>query len=388
MTIDRPEFLMAPGPTEVPPDVLQAQAREVPYHRGPRFGAILRDCCDALRRILFTRNDVLLYTGSGTLGMESAVVNLLNPGDRILVLNTGNFADRFQEIAKVHGVETKVVEYEWGGNANAADARRELDADPVIRAVFCQHSETSTGIVNDVEAIGAVVKDRPQLFVVDAISAVGAAPLRVDAWGIDVCIGGSQKALMTPPGICFVSISPAAWEANANATCPRFYTDWGTAKAFLDKDIPETPFTPAVTIFAAFHKALQILEEEGIEASWKRHELLGRACREGVKAIGLDIQTEESDRACVLTAVVAPEGLDGAQIAEHLRAKHGIVVAPGQGKLKGKIFRIGHCGYYGPRDILMGLAALEATLQSLGYPVKEGAATSAAASVFREAGFA
>jgi serine---pyruvate transaminase len=388
MTVDRPEFLMAPGPTEVPPDVLQAQAREVPYHRGPRFGRILRECCDALRRILFTQNDVLLFTGSGSLGMESAVVNTCSPGDRILVLNTGNFADRFEEIAKVHGVETTVVTYEWGSNAKAEDVERELDKDPSITGVFCQHSETSTGIVNDVEAIGRVVKDRPQLYVVDGISAVGAVPLRVDEWGIDVLIGGSQKALMTPPGIAFVTISKAAWDAQAKATCPRFYTDWKTTKGALDRDPPETPYTPAVTIVAAFHKALQILEDEGIEQSWKRHELLGRACREGVKAIGLDIQTEEADRAAVLTAVIAPEGLDAGKIAEHLRAKHGIVVAPGQGKLKGKIVRLGHCGYYTPRDILMGLAALEATLQSLGHPVKEGAATSAAASVFREAGLA
>jgi aspartate aminotransferase-like enzyme len=386
--VDRPEFLMAPGPTEVPPDVLQAQAREVPYHRGPRFGAVIADCVDSLRRILFTQADVLLFTGSGSLGMESAVVNLCSPGDRILVLNTGNFADRFEKIAKIHGVQTTVVTYEWGTNAKPADVVRELDADPSIKAVFCQHSETSTGIVNDVEAIGRVVKDRTVLFVVDAISAVGAVPLKLDEWGVDVCIGGSQKALMTPPGICFVTVSDAAWRASAESTCPRFYTDWATAKKSLSLDPPETPYTPAVTIFVAFRKALQMLEDEGIENSWKRHALLGRACREGVKAIGLDIQTQEADRAAVLTAVVAPEGLDGAKIAEHLRAKHGIVVAPGQGKLKGKIFRIGHCGYYTPRDILMGLAALEATLQSLGFPVKEGAATSAAASVFREAALA
>src|SRR5438445_876046 len=254
MTVDRPEFLMAPGPTEVPPDVLQAQAREVPYHRGPRFGAVLRDCMAALQRILFTRSDVLLFTGSGSLGMESAVVNLCSPGDRILVLNTGNFADRFQKIAKVYGVETTVVSYEWGRNAQPADVTRELDADPSIKAVFCQHSETSTGIVNDVEAIGRVVKDRPQLFVVDAISAVGAVPLRLDEWGVDVCIGGSQKALMTPPGICFVTVSEAAWKANGDAACPRFYTAWATTQASLPLDTPQTPCHPAVPIFVASRK--------------------------------------------------------------------------------------------------------------------------------------
>jgi serine---pyruvate transaminase len=388
MTVDRPEFIMAPGPTEVPPEVLQAQSLQLPYHRGPRFGAVLQACADGLRRILFTKSDILMYTGSGSLGMESAVVNLFSPGDRILVCNTGNFGDRFMTIAATYGIQTTEIAYQWGQNAQAEDVRKALADDPELKAVLCQHSETSTGIVNDVEAIGAVVKDSPALFVVDAISAVGAAPLRVDDWGIDVCIGGSQKALMTPPGVCFLSISEAAWKANETAGCPRFYTDWATAKKSISLDPPETPYTPAVTIFSAFRKALEMVEAEGIETAWQRHAVLGRACREGVKALGLDVQTEEADRACVLTAVVAPEGLDGAQISKHMREKHGIVLAPGQGKLKGKIFRIGHCGYYGPRDILMCLAALESSLRTLGYPAKDGAATSAAAGVFREAGLA
>lgn len=387
MLPDRPEYIMAPGPTEVPPQVLQAQLA-LPYHRGPRFGATIQACIDALQRILFTRNDVLLYTGSGSLGMESAVVNLFSPGDRILVLDTGNFGERFRKIAQIWGIDAIAVEYEWGANAQPADIEKALADDPSIKAVLCQHSETSTGIVNDVEALGAVVKDKSQLFVVDGISGIGAAPLKVDEWGIDVLIGGSQKALMTPPGIAFLTVSEAAWKANETATCPRFYTDWTAVKASLDLDPPETPYTPAVTIFGAFAKALELVEKEGIEAAWKRHALLGQATRAGVKAIGLDVQTEDAERACVLTAVVAPEGLDGGTISKHMREKHGIVLAPGQGRLKGKIFRIGHCGYYGPRDILMGLACLEATLQSLGYPVKEGAATSAAASVFREAGAA
>lgn len=387
MTLSRPEFIMAPGPTEVPPEVMRAQL-DLPYHRGPGFGAVLRDCVQALQRILFTSNDVLLYTGSGSLGMESAVTNLFSAGDRILVLDTGNFGERFRKIAKIWGIDAVAVEYEWGANAKPADIEKALSDDPSIKAVLCQHSETSTGIVNDVEALGAVVKDRPQLFVVDGISGVGASPLRVDEWGIDVLIGGSQKALMTPPGIAFLTVSEAAWKANETASCPRFYTDWATTKASLDLDPMETPYTPAVTIFGAFRKALELVEKEGIEAAWERHALLGRATREGVKALGLDVQTEEADRASVLTAVVAPDGLDGGTISKHMREKHGIVLAPGQGKLKGKIFRIGHCGFYSARDILMGLGCLEATLQSLGYPVKEGAATSAAANVFREAGAA
>jgi aspartate aminotransferase-like enzyme len=188
---------MAPGPTEVPPAVLQAQL-ELPYHRGPRFGAVIQGCVEALQRILFTKSDVLLFTGSGSLGMESAVTNLFSPGDKILVLNTGNFADRFAKIAEIWGIEAVQITYEWGCNAQAADVEKALADDDSFKAVLCQHSETSTGIVNDVEAIGRVVKDRPQLFVVDGISGVGAAPLRLDDWGIDVLIGGSQKALMTP----------------------------------------------------------------------------------------------------------------------------------------------------------------------------------------------
>ncbi len=387
MTVDRPEFIMAPGPTEVPPAVLQAQL-ELPYHRGPRFGAVIQQCIDALQRILFTKNDVLLFTGSGSLGMESAIVNLFSPADRILVLDTGNFGERFRKISEIYGVDVVAVEYEWGKNAKPADIEKALADDPSIKAVLCQHSETSTGIVNDVEALGRVVKDKPQLFVVDGISGIGASPLRVDDWGIDVLIGGSQKALMTPPGIAFLTVSDAAWKANEAATCPRFYTEWATTKKSHLLDPPETPYTPAVTIFRAFAKALEMVEAEGIEKAWERHATLGKATREGVKALGLDVQTEEADRAAVLTAVVAPDGIDGAKISKHVREKHGIIFAPGQGRLKGKIFRIGHCGYYTPRDILMGLAALEASLQSLGYPVKEGAATSAAANVFREAGLA
>jgi aspartate aminotransferase-like enzyme len=387
MTVDRPEFIMAPGPTEVPAEVLQAQL-ELPYHRGPRFGAVIQRCIDSLQRILFTKSDVLLFTGSGSLGMEAAIVNLFSPGDRILILDTGNFGERFRKLAKIFGLDAVAIEYEWGKNAQAADVSKALAEDASFKAVLCQHSETSTGIVNDVEAIGSVVKDKPQLFVVDGISGVGACPLKLDEWGIDVLIGGSQKALMTPPGITFVTVSEAAWKANETATCPRFYTDWATTHGSHLLDPPETPYTPAVTIFRAFAKALEMVEAEGIEKAWERHAILGKATREGVKALGLDVQTEEAERAAVLTAVIAPDGIDGAKISAHVRQKHGIIFAPGQGRLKGKIFRIGHCGYYTPRDILMGLAALEASLQSLGYPVKEGAATGAASSVYRDAGLA
>jgi aspartate aminotransferase-like enzyme len=388
MDTERPEILMTPGPTQVPPQVLLASARPVPYHRGPGFGGLIKGCADSLRRIMFTGNDVLFFTGSGSLGMESAIVNLCSPGDRILVADTGNFGERFRKIAAVYGVEVTPIEYEWGQTVRADDISNALDKDPSIRAVYVQHSETSTGVVNDVEAVGHAVAPSPALYVVDTISGVGAAPLRVDEWGIDVAIGGSQKALMAPPGICFVTVSQPAWDAATQAKCPRFYTDWAATKKSIDADPPETPFTPAVTMFAALHEALRILEAEGIEHSWKRHEVLGRATREGVKALGLDIFAQDADRACTVTAVVAPEGIDGKAITSYIRKTHGIIFAPGQGRLAGKIFRIGHCGYYAPADILQCLAVLETSLAALGYPVKSGAAVTAAGDVFREAGLA
>jgi aspartate aminotransferase-like enzyme len=358
------------------------------YHRGPRFGRILRECAQALQRIMFTSNDVLFYTGSGSLGMEAAVVNLCSPGDRILVCDTGNFGERFRKIAAAYGVDVTPIEYEWGETVQAADVTNALDADRSITAVFLQHSETSTGVVNDVEAVARAVKHRPQLVVVDTISGVGAAPLRVDEWGVDVAIGGSQKALMTPPGIGFVTVSKAAWDAQAKASCPRFYTDWAAIRKSMDADPAETPFTPAVTLFAGLHTALAMIEAEGIENVWARHDVLGRATREGVKALGLDIFAQDAERACTVTAVVAPEGIDGKQICAYIRKTHGIIFAPGQGKLAGKIFRIGHCGYYAPADILQCLGVLESALATLGYPAKAGAAVGAAATVFRDAGMA
>lgn len=379
---------MTPGPVQVPPQVLLETAQPVVYHRGPRFGSILRGCAEALQRIMFTGNDVLFFTGSGSLGMESAVVNLCSPGDRVLICDTGNFGERFRKIAAAYGVEADVIEYEWGHTVRADDVLARLDADPSITTVYMQHSETSTGVVNDVEAVARAVKSRPQLLVVDTISGVGAAPLKVDEWGVDVAIGGSQKALMTPPGISFVTVSEAAWAAQAKATCPRFYTDWAAAKTSMDADPAETPYTPAVSLFCGLRRALEMIEDEGIEQVWKRHEVLGRATREGVRALGLDIFAQDADRACTVTAVIAPEGIDGKTITRYVRTTHGIIFAPGQGKLAGKIFRIGHCGYYAPTDTLQALAVLESSLAALGFPVKDGAAVGAASAVFREAGMA
>ena len=371
---------MTPGPTPVPPEVLLAQGSPIVYHRGPGFGAALREVTEGLQWVFETRNDVLTFTCSGSGGMESAVVNCFSPGDRVLVVSVGNFGGRFRKICEAYGLQVKMLEYEWGQTAKAADVKAALEDD--IKGVLIQHSETSTGVVNDIEPIAAVVRDHPALFVVDSISGVGGAPLKVDAWGIDVAIGGSQKALMGSPGLAFVAVSAAAWEAHARATCPRFYWDWTPVKKSYERPDPETPYTPAVHLYLGLAAAIKLLREEGLENAFARHAALSRAVKAGVQALGLELFGEDPERAVCVTAVRCPEGIDGDKLTALIRAKYGIIFAPGQDKLKGKIFRIGHIGYLERSEILQALAVLELALDELGYPVKRGDAVAAAEEVF------
>ncbi|MFN2615368.1 MAG: alanine--glyoxylate aminotransferase family protein, partial [Actinomycetota bacterium] len=283
----KPEILMTPGPTPVPPEVLLAQGSPIVYHRGPAFGAVLREVTEGLKWVLDTANDVVTFTSSGSGGMEAAVANCFSPGDRVLVVSVGNFGQRFKKICEVFGLDVKYLEYEWGQTAKAADVAAALEPD--IKGVLIQHSETSTGVVNDIEAIGAVLKDHPALYIVDTISGVAGAQIKVDAWGIDVAIGGSQKALMASPGIAFMSISPRAWEANRSARCPRFYWDWAAVKKSYESTDPETPYTPAVHLYLGLAAAIRLLREEGLENAYARHALLSRAVKAGARALGLDL---------------------------------------------------------------------------------------------------
>jgi aspartate aminotransferase-like enzyme len=381
--LKKPEILMTPGPTPVPPEVLLAQGSPIVYHRGPGFGAVLRDVTAGLQRVFETKNDVLTFTSSGSGGMESAVVNVFSPGDKVLVVSVGNFGQRFKKICEAYGLVVKSIDYEWGKTAKAEDVKAALEPD--VKGVLIQHSETSTGVVNDIESIGAVVRDHPALFVVDSISGVGGAPIKVDAWGVDVAIGGSQKALMGSPGIAFVAVSPAAWKAHETAKCPRFYWDWTPVKKASERSDPETPYTPAVHLYMGLQAALRLLEDEGFENAYARHALLSRAVKAGVKALGLDLFGEDPERAVCVTAVKCPEGIDGDKLTALIRAKYGIIFAPGQDVLKGKIFRIGHIGYLERSEILQALAVLELALDELGYPVKRGDAVAAAEEVFAQA---
>jgi serine---pyruvate transaminase len=381
--VERPEIIMAPGPTPVPPEVLLAQGSPLMYHRGPGYGALLREVTEGLKKVYRTKNDVLIFASSGTGGLESAVANLFSPGDRVVVPVAGYFGDRFAKIAAAFGQDVHRIEYPWEQAVRAEDVRAALQEAPA-KAVLLQHSETSTGVVHDVEAIARVTRDLGVLLVVDVISSLGAVPYEGDAWGVDVAIGGSQKAFSATPGLAFVSVSDAAWKASETATNPRFYFDWSAYKASYVLKSPENPFTPAISLMLGMRAALKRYFDEGPEAVLERHRILSAAVKEGVRALGLDLSGEHLDRAWAVTAIRAPEGIDGDELVAKVRADHGIILAPGQGPMKGKVFRIGHLGNYDRFDIIRCLAALEMTLEEMGYPVKRGSAVAAAEGVFAQ----
>jgi aspartate aminotransferase-like enzyme len=382
--MERPEIILAPGPTPIPPEVLLAQAGPLVYHRGPGFGAMLREVTERLQVLYRTEGDVVIMTASGTGGLESAIANCFCPGDRVLVPLAGFFAERFAKIARVYGLDVRTVDYEWGRTVKATDVAAALAERPA-KAVLLTQSETSTGVVHDIEPIARAAKDAGAMVLVDAVSSLGAVPFDMDGWGIDVAISGSQKALSGSPGLAFVAIAEAAWEAQRTATNPRFYFDWATYRTFYALPEPENPWTPAISVVQGLRKALELYFQDGPEAAFARHALLSRAIKDGVRALGLDLFGEDTERAWTVTAIRAPEGIDADTICARIRADHAIVLAPGQGPLKGKVFRIGHLGYYDELDMIRGLAAVEMTLDALGYPVKRGASVAAAEDVFAQA---
>jgi aspartate aminotransferase-like enzyme len=372
-------YLMTPGPTPAPPEVLAAIAQPVVHHRGPDYKKLYAECLGRLREIFRTESEVLLFGGSGTGAMESAVANICSPGDPVLVVSAGYFGERWAKIAAAYGAEVDHLRYAWGeipSPDEVAARLREREA----RAVFLTHSETSTGVVSDLQAFAGVVRDASALSVVDAISSLGAVPLETDAWAIDIVVSGAQKALMTPPGLTMVSASAGAWDAASRSSSPRFYWDWELTRkgqATLD-----APVTPPVSLVAGLNVALGILLEEGLESAFERHVRLGRACREGIKALGLELFSPDDDSSAVVTAARAPDGVDSGELVLLLRDRHGVTLAPGQGELKGKIFRIGHIGYYDVFDITTALAAVELALVELGAEVERGVAVTRALEAF------
>ncbi len=370
---------MTPGPTPAPPEVLAAIAQPVLHHRGPDYKKLYAECLGRLREIFRTESEVLLFGGSGTGAMESTVANICSPGERVLVVSAGYFGERWAKIATAYSTDVDHLRYEWGEIPSPEDVATRL-REREVTAVFLTHSETSTGVVSDLQALAAVVRQAGALSVVDAISSLGAVPLETDAWGIDVVAAGAQKALMTPPGLAMVSASAAAWDAAGRSGAPRFYWDWELTRKGQAK--LDAPVTPPVSLVAGLNVALGMLLEEGLESAFERHMRLGRACREGIKALGLELFSPDDDSSAVVTAARAPEGIDSDELVLLLRDRHGVTLAPGQGELKGKIFRIGHIGYYDVFDITTALAAVELALVELGAEVERGVAVTRALEAF------
>jgi len=382
--MDRPEIILAPGPTPIPPEVLLAQGSPLVYHRGPGFGRLMSDVTARLKELYRTEAaDVLLMTSSGTGGLESAIQNVFSPGEEVLVPLAGFFAERWSKLAASHGLVVRTVEYDWGRRIVPEDVAKALAEHPV-KAVLLTQSETSTGVIQPIRELAQVANEAGALVIADVVSSLGAVPFAFDEWGVDVAVGGSQKALSASPGIAFVAISDRAWQAQASATLPRFYFDWSVYKRFADLPHPENPWTPAISVMQGLHAALELYFQDGVEAALARHRMLSRAVKEGVQALGLDLFGEGLADNWTVTAIRAPEGIDADTISDRIRSDFGCVLAPGQGPLKGKVFRIGHFGYFSELDIIRGLAALEMTLERLGHPVKRGAAVGAAEGVFQE----
>ena len=353
--------LRIPGPTPVPPEVLQASAAPMMNHRGPEFAKILRAVTDGLNWVYGTDTDVLSLTTSGTGGLEAAVVNTLSPGDRVLSVSIGSFGDRFGQIAETYGAEVERYSLEWGEAADPAEIGRRLDADPSLKAVLVTHNETSTGVTNDLEAIAKEIRSRDRLSLVDGVSSISSIPCPVTRWGLDAVVSGSQKGWMAQPGLAFLWLSERGWAANAEAKMPRFYFDAMKTRESLSKG--ENAWTPAMGVYFAMNKAFEIMRAEGLEGIYTRHEAIAAYTRDRVKGLGLKLVPVDPARASnTVTAVWWPDGVDGSAIGKRAREEFGVVLGGGQGKLRGKIFRIGHMGYVSQEDVAQSLDVVEKLL--------------------------
>ncbi|MBU0687134.1 MAG: alanine--glyoxylate aminotransferase family protein [Candidatus Margulisbacteria bacterium] len=368
MTEKKPlkQFLMIPGPTPIPVRILAAMNREMIGHRGPVFSRILGEVLDGLKWCYQTKNDVMIFPCSGTGVMEAAVVNTLSAGDKVIVCNTGNFGERFIKILKAYGVVVDEVKAPaLGKTINIAELETKLAADKnkEIKAVFMQQNETSTTVLNDVKKIAEVVRKHGALIIVDAISGLLTSPLPVDEWGLDVVLSGSQKAFMVPPGIAAISMSERAWKACETSKLPKYYWDCKQQKKFADKG--QTFTTPPESIIFGMHESIKMLKEEGLENIFERHALVTKAVRAGVRAAGCQLLADDACASHAVTAIIPPDGIDGETVRSEMR-KFGVEVAPGQGELKGKIFRIGHLGYVDKLELVATIGALELLFTQLG----------------------
>ena len=358
--------LMIPGPTPVPESVLKAMGRHPIGHRSGDFQAIVRRTTDQLKWLHQTSGDVLVITGSGTAAMEAGMINTLSRGDKVLCGDNGKFGERWVKVAHAYGLDVEVIQAEWGQPLDPDQFRQALEADTAktIKAVILTHSETSTGVINDLQTIAGHVKNHgTALTIADCVTSLGATDVPMDAWGIDVIASGSQKGYMMPPGLSFVAMSNKAWEAYERSDLPKFYLDLGPYRKTAAKD--SNPFTPAVNLYFGLEAALDMMQTEGLETIFSRHARHRSAAQAGMKAIGLHLFAAEGYGSPAITAV-APDGIDAEQLRKAVKEKFDILLAGGQDHLKGKVFRIGHLGFVCDRDVLTAVSAIEATLSSLG----------------------
>jgi aspartate aminotransferase-like enzyme len=373
-------YLLSPGPTPLPEDVLSIAAEPIIHHRTPEFSKIFMEVTEGLKYVFGTKDDVFIFTSSGTGAMEGAVVNTLSPGDKVITLNAGKFGERWGNICKAYGLNYKEIILEWGADYAKEQLEAELKANPETKAVFTQLSETSTGAIYDIKGFAEVVAKTNAILVVDGISGLGVMPCPMDDWKIDVFLSGSQKSFMIPPGLAYIAFSQKAWKMVETAKLSKFYFDIKKAKKNLENKT--TPWTPGISLIMQQKKALDRIKALGLEGLFKHHQIMGDACRAGVKALGLQLLAKKPGN--ILTAVKTPEGVDGSKLVKTMQGKYMAYIAGAQDPNKGKFFRIAHLGYMGGFDIITALSALEMTLKDLNYPIEMGAAVKAAEIVLKE----
>jgi aspartate aminotransferase-like enzyme len=376
------KYLFSPGPTMLPPEVLLKMAEPVMHHREPEFEKIFADIREGLKYLFQTKNEVMVFTSSGTGAMEGAVSNILSTGDKAIVVRGGKFGERWGEICKAYGIEFIPIDVEWGRAVDPKKIEEILKSEPSVRAVYTQASETSTGVKHPVKEIAEIVKKHENVvIVVDAITGIGVFDLPMDAWGIDVLLSGSQKALMLPPGLAFAALSEKAWRFVERSNLPRYYFNFKKELKGTKKN--QSAYTPAISLFVGLRESLRMIRKEGLEGVFRRHEKLATATRAAVKAMGLDLYAPDSPSNAV-TAVKIPDGMDGDRLKDLFFEKFGITVAEGQDRAKGKIIRIAHLGYYDRLDMVMVISALEMLLKEMGHEFQLGAGVRAAEEILME----
>jgi len=372
-------LLFAPGPSPIPPNVLLAMAEPIIHHRAPAYVKVLEEVREGLKYLFQTKNEVLVFASSGTGAMEAAVTNALCAGDKALVVQSGKFGERWAQICNAYGVYAKIIHIEWGKAVDPDMIRKALEVEPTIKTVFIQASETSTGVMHPVKEIADIVKNYENtILVVDAITGIGVFDLPTDEWNLDIVVGGSQKALMLPPGLAFAAVSDKAWSLVEKSTLPKYYFNF--KKELKNIKDNQSAYTPAVSLVIGLKEVLRQMREEGLENVFARTDRMARAVREAMKALGLQLFAPDSPSNAV-TAVIAPAGVDGQKVVKVLREKHNITIAGGQDQAKGKIFRIAHFGYMDSFDIVTVVSAVEITLKELGYAVELGKGVKAALEV-------